>query len=176
MGADGKTAKPGWTEERVEQLKKLWSEGLSASKIADLLGGVTRNAVIGKMHRLRKSGEVPEERAARPKVTRKKTSTAKAPTRPVTAGATALKAAQKVAPERQVNPKPELKLAELPDRGSITNIMDLTQTTCRWPIGDPGEEGFAYCGARAPHDSPYCEHHARIAYQPAGGHRRKASG
>ena len=174
MGADNKTAKPGWTEERVEILKKLWAEGLSASKIAGILGGVSRNAVIGKMHRLRKSGEVSEQRASKPKAPRakRKSAPARSPSRPVTAGATALKTAPKAA-LAQARPKPVIKLAEPPTRGAIDDIMDLTPTTCRWPIGDPGEEGFTYCGAHAPHDAPYCEHHARIAYQPAA---RKASG
>ncbi len=182
MDADNKK-KPGWTEERVEKLKELWAEGLSASEIARVLGGVTRNAVIGKVHRLRLAGRAPARRGkpasgspAKRREPRKKTATQR-PATPVTNGATALKAQKETAPVEAVKAEvAPLSLVESPCEGRITNIMDLTHKTCRWPIGDPTDENFAYCGDNAQPGSPYCEHHARIAYQSATDRRRRASG
>ncbi len=180
MDAD-KKKKPGWTEERVEKLKELWAEGLSASEIARVLGGVTRNAVIGKVHRLRLAGRAPARRAkpstgtnAKRRVSQKKP---QGTATPVTNGATALKARQETVPVEAAKARPApLSLVEPPVKGRITNIMDLTHKTCRWPIGDPGDEDFAYCGDHAQPGSPYCAHHARIAYQPATDRKRRASG
>ena len=184
MDADNKK-KPGWTEERVEKLKELWAEGLSASEIARVLGGVTRNAVIGKVHRLRLAGRAPARRGspspsspgtpAKRRETRQKTETRR-PAAPVTNGATALKAQKESAPVEAAKAETApLSLVKPPAEGRITNIMDLTHKTCRWPIGDPGDENFAYCGDHAQPGSPYCEHHARIAYQPATDRRRRAA-
>src|SRR6186713_2052734 len=88
-----------WTDERVEQLKKLWADGLSASQIASQLGGVTRNAVIGKVHRLNLSGRAkPASNAARPRKARP--TSPHRPSRPMVAGNTALKIHAHPAPRR----------------------------------------------------------------------------
>ncbi len=163
----------GWTEERVEKLIALWTEGLSASKIASILGGVSRNAVIGKAHRLRKQGRL-AARAATATATVATTAKERPPARrprqprpgkPAIAGSTALKAQKQPAPVQEARKKPAMEVVE--STGRITDIMELNRKTCRWPIGDPGEEGFAYCGEHAQEGSPYCLHHSRIAYQPA---------
>jgi len=176
MDAD-KKKKPTWTEDRVETLTKLWGEGLSASVIAKILGGVTRNAVIGKVHRLRLEGRAPARRApATADKTIEVKPPRKAPAAPRTDGAMALK--QEV--EKQAAPAEKtaarVHLVDPPLKGAISNIMELTRHTCRWPIGDPGEENFAYCGSQAGNGSPYCEHHTKLAYQPSSGQRRRANG
>ncbi len=170
-----KKKKPGWTEERVEVLTRLWKEGLSAAEIARELGGVTRNAVIGKIHRLRLSGRAPAHGTAPRKKPAAPKAKAQAPSRPVSRGATALKAREEAAPAPAPKAKPAVAaLVETPQKGRITNIMELTRSTCRWPIGDPGEEGFAYCGCQASTGSPYCEAHARMAYQQPPERRKRA--
>jgi len=176
MDAD-KKKKPTWTEDRVETLTKLWGEGLSASAIAKILGGVTRNAVIGKVHRLRLKGRAPAHRTSS---TANKTIEVKpprkAPAAPRTDGATALKQGAGKQPAPVEKPAAKVRLVDPPLKGTITNIMELTRHTCRWPIGDPGEENFAYCGSRAGNGSPYCEHHTKLAYQPSSSQRRRANG
>lgn len=163
-----------WTEERVELLKKFWNEGLSASQIAGRLGhGVTRNAVIGKVHRLGLSGRVTPQRASRPRP--RKTREPSHPGRPMLpiVGATALKAFPGPEPMMRPEPEPEpIRLVDIP-KGERVNILMLSDRTCRWPVGDPGTEEFFFCG-QSPKSSggPYCDYHARIAYQPLQDRRR----
>jgi len=148
----------GWTDERVELLKKLWQDGLSASQIAKQLGGVTRNAVIGKVHRLGLSGRAAPSKPARPVFK------APRPARPVAQPAAprriAEPAAMTLAPPM---PAPVRYVDEAP--GSAT-VLTLGAHMCKWPIGDPSSDGFTFCGRRQS-DGPYCVEHARVAYQPA---------
>jgi GcrA cell cycle regulator len=163
-----------WTEDRVEVLKKLWNEGLSASQIAGRLGhGVTRNAVIGKVHRLGLSGRVTPQRAARPRP--RKTREPSHPGRPLlaTIGANALKPMHRPEPVVLAEPEPEpIRLVDIP-KGERVNILMLSDRTCRWPVGDPGTDEFFFCG-HTPKMSggPYCDYHARVAYQPLQDRRR----
>ena len=181
-----------WTDERVERLKKLWAEGLSASQIAAQLGGVSRNAVIGKVHRLslpgraKAGGSAPA--AARPK------RPAVAP-RPAAAPAPATLAQE---PQRSQAPRPAVRatgtmvihetqpsnvaLLDEALQPANTNaaspssrrlaLTQLTDRTCKWPIGDPMKDEFHFCGNDAPDTSPYCTFHARLAYQPSAERRR----
>src|SRR5436190_24206461 len=121
-----------WTDERVELLKKLWSDGLSASQIAAELGGITRNAVIGKVHRLGLSGRAksPSSTAARPRKARAHPHMMRV-ARPAMRGNTALAQAF----EYEVEAEPELADNVIPI-GQRRNILELTEETCRWPIGD----------------------------------------
>jgi len=155
-----------WTEERVELLKKLWAEGLSASQVAKQLGGVTRNAVIGKIHRLGLSGRATTNRAprARPAAPR-----AAAPRPQQTA--TARPAAVKETPSLP-DPEPQIQMPVEISPGMLATVLTLTEHTCKWPIGDPGTEGFHFCGHKADAAQPYCTAHARLAYQPAQPRRR----
>jgi GcrA cell cycle regulator len=169
-----------WTDDRVETLKKFWAEGLSASQIAARLGmGVTRNAVIGKVHRLNLAGRAtqPRNTPRAPREPRIGTQRAHAPSMP-TAGATALRPMTRAEAMPRPLPLPEpkpLRLVDLPKDGRIT-ILHLSDKTCRWPIGDPGTEEFCFCGHGPRDGSPYCEYHARMAYQPAQERRmRRAS-
>jgi GcrA cell cycle regulator len=151
----------GWTDERVELLKKLWLDGLSASQIAKQLGGVTRNAVIGKVHRLGLSGRAAPSQPTRP--------TFKAPRapRPTPAPQPRRVEAHAPAPAQPLAPF----IAEEP--GSAT-VLTLGAHMCKWPIGDPATDDFSFCGRRSEADGPYCPSHARIAYQPQ--QTRKRSG
>jgi GcrA cell cycle regulator len=166
-----------WTDERVELLKKLWADGLSASQIASKLGEVTRNAVIGKVHRLGLAGRATTSRV---RVARPRSNVALFPSRSAqvqyrTFGNTALKVAaqpeeQKSATVIALRPLPELEAAP----GGRLSLSDLKECMCHWPIGDPMEEGFHFCGRRKSFGVPYCEHHAAIAYTPAARRRRLA--
>ncbi len=151
-----------WTDERVELLKKLWADGLSASQIAAQLGSVTRNAVIGKVHRLNLSGRAkPASAGPRP---RKPRSSGHRTTRHFTAGNTALKTHAPPAPRRLPAPVP-LEDVVVPISLNVS-LMALTEAMCKWPEGDPGTEGFHFCGHKSWNGLPYCEYHSRIAYQP----------
>jgi GcrA cell cycle regulator len=155
----------GWTDERVELLKRLWAEGLSASQIAAELGGVTRNAVIGKVHRLQLSGRAKSGGGPRPR--RPRAQRAPRAPRTVTIGNTALKLERAPAPRRI--PIEDI-VVPIPLRKSI---LALSEKTCRWPIGDPADEDFSFCGHNPRDSSPYCEYHARVAYQPPMERRRE---
>jgi GcrA cell cycle regulator len=168
-----------WTPDRVETLKKLWADGLSASQIAARLGmGVTRNAVIGKVHRLNLAGRATQPRTAAPRAPREgRPNRPHAPSMP-TAGANALKPMLRAEPMSRPLPLPEpkpMRLVDLSKDGRIT-ILHLSDKTCRWPIGDPGTEEFCFCGHGPRESSPYCEYHARIAYQPAQERRMRRAG
>ena len=153
-----------WTDERVESLKKLWADGLSASQIAAELGGITRNAVIGKVHRLGLSGRAKSPSSGVPRVRKPRSSghMMRVP-RSSMRGNTAL------AYDYEAEPEPEL--IEIPVEQRKT-LLQLTEKTCRWPIGDPGAGEFYFCGGEPANDTPYCSHHSRIAYQPANDRRR----
>lgn len=147
----------GWTDERVELLKKLWLDGQSASQIAKQLGGgVTRNAVIGKVHRLGLAGRAapsrPVKRIAAPVVRPRPAPSAPSAPRMVV-----------VAPTQAANP-PAVRSSS-GERGSV-GVLGLESRMCRWPIGDPTDADFGFCGKPAAPGMPYCEEHAKIAYQP----------
>ena len=161
-----------WTEDRVEVLKKLWAEGHSASQIAKELGGVTRNAVIGKVHRLGLSGRA-------------------TPSRPVKRPPRLARPKPRVQPDGSViTPKPQRVVAEpdlkqvektamlttLPPQpladGEAATILTLRDSMCKWPIGDPADPKFAFCGRKAT-SGPYCAEHAKVAFQPAKKREKK---
>lgn len=167
-----------WNDERVELLKKLWSDGLSASQIAGRLGGVTRNAVIGKVHRLGLSGRATTSRmkSHRPR-TRPQVNTAQS-------GAKRL-----MKPRFAAVGNPALRNLYLGDNEPYTPpaedveiplkerkyIQTLTEACCRWPIGDPQQADFHFCGKKKVAGLPYCEAHARRAFQPPQPRRRDRS-
>ena len=150
----------GWTDERVEDLKKLWLEGHSASQIAKQLGGVTRNAVIGKVHRLGLSGRAAPSKPARPVVAFKPIRTPRAaPAAPVAVGV--VRRCEPVGPGGVIAVPARPEREEAP--GSAT-VLTLGASMCKWPIGDPSSDGFTFCGGRAV-QGPYCQTHAQVAYQ-----------
>jgi GcrA cell cycle regulator len=145
----------GWTDERVELLKKLWQDGLSASQIAKQLGGVTRNAVIGKVHRLGLSGRATPSKPARTVFK------APRPARPATVPSAPRRIAEPVSLSPQ--PSPVRYVEEAP---GLATVLTLGAHMCKWPIGDPALDSFTFCGRRTG-EGPYCHEHCQVAYQPA---------
>jgi len=160
-----------WTEPRVEQLKTLWAEGLSCSHIASIIGeGVTRNAVIGKVSRLRlpKRNKVSAFRAPKPASPRSHTPRfpGKRPAGHVRlVSSTASKPA--TASERALEPDDRPlgldAVFDIPVAQRRT-LVQLTEHTCKWPVGDPLTPDFYFCGGEALEGKPYCAFHARRAY------------
>jgi GcrA cell cycle regulator len=165
-----------WTDEIVEQLKQHWTDGKSASQIASLLGnGLTRNAIIGKVHRLGLAGRAktpssgvsrprrpappPAHRVAGPRLS------ASAPR--IMRGATALAIAPQALTEVD---EQEFESVVLPMSLRVT-IVELKESMCRWPLGDPATSEFRYCGSPTA-SGPYCAYHGGLAYQPVQERRR----
>jgi GcrA cell cycle regulator len=163
-----------WTDERVELLKQHWTEGKSASQIAALLGpGLTRNAVIGKVHRLGLSGRAKSPGLASPRPRPSSPQRAAAPRMAsavprITRGATALA----IAPQALADAEPEAFESVVVPMSLRVTIIELKEAMCRWPLGDPATAEFRYCGSPAP-SGPYCAYHGSLAYQPAQERRRE---
>lgn len=180
-----------WTDERVDLLSRLWLDGKSASQIAAALGGgLTRNAVIGKVHRLGLAGRVKSgapapgaedetslgesgetmEIAAAPRRAAPRTHiTATAPAAAVQ-GNTALVMAE--APAEALKPARAPEEVVVPMSLKVT-IVELRESMCKWPIGDPSSSEFRYCGSPSHAGTPYCQYHGKLAYQPAQDRRRE---
>lgn len=189
-----------WTEERVETLKRMWGEGQSASSIAKELGGVTRNAVIGKVHRLGLSNrnEDPEpapapvvEPVAEPEpVVEEPVAEEPAPEetppaedeeeeeevpafvpvqrRPI------ITAGQPLPPQpsaNEISPEALAEVREVEKKARKLTLMELTERTCKWPIGDPATDKFWFCGLPSVAGKPYCEAHVGVAFQPMSARR-----
>lgn len=154
-----------WTEQRVEDLKRLWADGLSASQIAAELGSVTRNGVIGKIHRLNLQGRI--KRAPRPRAPRQARLSASSFRRPSihslfnTAITPTGMTAEPVVETEIVIPFAQRK-----------TLMQLNDKTCHWPVGDPASPDFFYCGGETYADLSYCVFHCRVAHQPARDRRK----
>jgi len=196
-----------WSDERVDLLKKLWSEGQSASQIAKELGGVTRNAVIGKVHRLglsNRNGSAPaagatpvdeaevetesqvEAEAAAPAsgISTDPAPKPAAPAEPddeeaVTVEAQVrikaiIPAGQPLPPQPSVNeidPEALAKVSEIEKKAKRLTLMELTERTCKWPLGDPATDDFWFCGLPVQPGKPYCEAHVGVAFQPMSSRR-----
>jgi GcrA cell cycle regulator len=195
-----------WTDERVETLKAMWSEGKSASQIAKELGGVTRNAVIGKVHRLGLSNRGPgadrpedamlpgaeplpepeaepipsmTERVAAPEVMDPPRPTPREPVvaqirpKPVAVPGHSLPpqpAGAEMSPEALAN------LEEVAKKARRLTLMQLTERTCKWPVGDPATDDFWFCGLPTVPGKPYCETHVAVAFQPMSARRDRRAG
>ena len=205
-----------WTDERVARLSKLWAEGLSASQIATDLGGVTRNAVIGKVHRLGLSGRAKSTTGGRPK-----RAAAEAPSAPMaggaspaghqsasvasvaaavaqrasanatagghgaaargggghTMGATAFKIEPEFEDETDAEALVEVRHQEAEDvvvpMSKRLTLLEINDHTCKWPTGDPQRPDFSFCGHGTKEGTPYCEFHAKLAFQPPSERRRR---
>jgi len=181
-----------WTDERVETLKKLWMEGLSASQIAGELGeGVTRNAVIGKVHRLKLSARAKTVSAA-PRLRPQQGQTTPirrlgaSPTPSMQPGAlagiikrtvmrTQSVGATALAAEPMIDMEPEAVQATeevVVPKSERISLLRLTESTCKWPIGDPLSADFHFCGGDAEGGKPYCEFHSRRAYHQVEKRKR----
>ena len=155
-----------WTDERVELLKKLWTDGLSASQIAAELGGITRNAVIGKVHRLGLSGRAKSPSSAAPRP-RKPRQTHMLRVRAAMRGNTALAPM----PTTSTSSRNRSRSRTSSRSDSAARLLELNEDTCRWPIGDPASQEFFFCGGKPVTGLPYCAYHSRVAYQPPAARR-----
>ena len=200
-----------WTDERVELLKKMWGEGQSASQIAKELGGVTRNAVIGKVHRLGLSNRAgstaaapaakpdakpakpeakpakPVQAAAKPAAPKKAAPAAAAPepspapTEERAEPRAALHKRKAIIPAGQplppqpstneISPEALAKVNEIEKKAKKLTLMELSERTCKWPVGDPATEDFWFCGLPVQQGKPYCEAHVGVAFQPMSSRR-----
>ncbi|MGH1457761.1 MAG: GcrA family cell cycle regulator [Paracoccaceae bacterium] len=190
-----------WTDDRVELLKKMWGEGQSASQIAKELGGVTRNAVIGKVHRLGLSNRsgggsaakadtakaAPETKAAKPAAKAKPSKPAAAPkAEPATAQKAdepvivphtrkaIIPAGQPLPPQpsaNEISPEALAKVSAIEKKAKKLTLMELTERTCKWPVGDPATPDFWFCGLPVQAGKPYCEAHVGVAFQPMSSRR-----
>ncbi|MGZ3306518.1 MAG: GcrA family cell cycle regulator, partial [Asticcacaulis sp.] len=153
-----------WTDERVETLKKLWQDGHSASQIAKQLGGVTRNAVIGKVHRLGLSGRAAPSTPTRP-MYKPARPTRSVPPPPVHAHSHASPAPHSPVLRREpvvARPPVTAPLVPYVETPGTATVLTLGAKMCKWPIGDPTSESFSFCGRRADDGTPYCVEHARV--------------
>ncbi|MEM9780404.1 MAG: GcrA family cell cycle regulator [Pseudomonadota bacterium] len=188
-----------WTDERVETLKTMWTEGKSASQIAKELGGVTRNAVIGKVHRLGLSNRAqpakaaveaapkpaeapkakPAVKEAEPAPQPKPAAEVSAPKEVVARPKPIVPAGQPLPPQpsqSEITEEQRANLAALEKRARKLTLLQLTERTCKWPIGDPATEDFWFCGHPTQPGKPYCEVHVSVALQPMSSRRdRRAS-
>ncbi len=182
-----------WTDDRVEVLKTMWLDGKSASQIAKELGGVTRNAVIGKVHRLGLSNRTTTNKAkaktAAPKA--KVTPKAKEPAKPKMVEASSTSMSVTIPPRKPIitagqplPPQPSnseisaealAKVATVEIEAKKLSLMELTERTCKWPIGDPATEDFWFCGLSVETGKPYCEAHNGVAFQPMSARRDRRS-
>lgn len=157
-----------WTVERTNLLEQLWHEGLSASQIARKIDGVTRNAVIGKIHRLgisrRTKSSAPSNKDASVQVASGH-SAARLATHHLSAGTRPLS----LLPESGDASEPMLLLPS----DTHTSVLQLNERICKWPIGDPSGPDFHFCGAEAKTNLPYCAAHAKIAYSPPERRRKR---
>ena len=139
-----------WTDEKVEKLKELWKKGHTASQIAGELGDTTRNAVIGKAHRLDLAARAPSKGSGA-SVSRGNKSIRRVP------APTSRKAKfQSILLDKNFEPE------------NPKSLENLTDETCKWPIGHPNEEKFYFCGRKPEGEFPYCKLHVLYAFQPKG--------
>ena len=140
-----------WTDEKVNKLKELWGKGNTASQIAEIIGGITRNAVIGKAHRLNLSAKIKTRAASSNETYNASTEkTNKLIKRGRRSKFKSLIIEKDFEPE---NPK---------------QLEELDENSCKWPIGHPNEKSFYFCGRVSLKDFSYCKLHLLYAYQPKG--------
>jgi len=165
-----------WTDARIELLKQLWGGGASCSQIATALGGVSRNAVIGKVHRL--ALPKPERKPARPLRRARRRPQARftpivhstmgnsgEPGLPARACSIAARARKRARlPRVACTVALDQFNAAIPSEQRRT-LLQLTRSSCRWPVGEPGKPEFFFCGGRVEMGHPYCAGHCDFAYQ-----------
>lgn len=142
-----------WTDEQVDRLQELWAQGLTANEIAKILG-VTKNSIVGKVHRLC----LP----ARPSPIKSKENEATAETHAI------IDSPAEESLQIPAGPKPSAtKPTTSASKGENIRLIDLDSHTCRWPIGDPRDEDFCFCGKKVRTGQTYCDEHSQMAYVKA---------
>ena len=187
-----------WTDEMVEELKKLWAEGVTTGEIGRRLN-ISKNSIVGKVHRLglsgrpspikKKSDSEPKDKSTKPtkqtkekKTTVKETKPAEVKKAPIKETSVEPKKEKTIEPQKVTVPEPkplptitsdeeDIKLAksinipnQTPNKSGNLSLVELDNHTCRWPIGDPKDENFHFCGKKIRLGQTYCEEHAAIAY------------
>ena len=137
-----------WTTEKVDKLKELWSKGHTASQIAEMLGDTTRNAVIGKAHRLDLEARAPSKQSAVPRSRDNK------------------QIKRTAAPTSRKAKFQSILLDKSFESENPKSLEELTELTCKWPIGHPNEDKFYFCGRKPEGEFPYCKLHVLYAFQP----------
>ena len=140
-----------WNEEKISKLKELWGKGSTASQIAEIIGGITRNAVIGKAHRLNLSAKI-KTRSSSSSQTFKNDKAGNDPKQKLGRKSKF----QSLIIEKDFEPENPKKLEELDEQ------------SCKWPVGHPEEKSFYFCGRSSLKDFSYCKLHLLYAYQPKG--------
>lgn len=150
-----------WTEEVVEELKRMWDRGMTTGQIAKALN-VTKNSIIGKVHRLCLT--------ARPSPIKKSDIASKERKNAKNSSTTKEKHKQTKESSAKAATTKETKSVEKPEIVEKTNIplVKLDNHTCRWPMGDPRDDDFCFCGKRIRTGQTYCEEHAAVAYVKPG--------
>lgn len=163
-----------WTDQKIQMLRDMWGHGYSASEIAVRLGGMTRNAVIGKAHRLKLSVGSAASKAASNLPTQSNLGGSVIPTIKASSRKRVMLRPLPVVPTPEtrsyVAPTPTVR--EVLTRGEGIAVTKATDRHCRWPVGDPRSPDFRFCGCTAHEGLPYCIDHARVAYQNVGKRSR----
>ncbi len=165
-----------WTDERVELLRQLWLDGRSASQISAQLGhGLTRNAVIGKVHRLGLAGRAksPSSAASPPRPAPAPRVAPRSSPRSGARGAIHGNVALAMSPEPMLETRPVFQEDVVVPMSLRVTIIELKEAMCRWPLGDPTSSEFRYYGSPSSGAGPYCAHHGKLAYQPVQDRRRE---
>ena len=140
-----------WTDEKVQKLKELWKKGHTASQISEMLGDTTRNAVIGKAHRLNLEARAPSKSSSSSGTSSGQNRIQR---RPSQQPLTRKQKFQSILLDKNFEPE------------NPKSLEELTDETCKWPIGHPNEEKFYFCGRKPEGDFPYCKLHVLYAFQP----------
>jgi|TARA_B100001093_G_C26678707_1_gene949467 GcrA cell cycle regulator len=140
-----------WTEEKVNKLRELWGKGNTASQISEIIGGVSRNAVIGKAHRLNLSAKIKTRTAASNETFEQ-----------------SLHDKKKILKKTRRSKFKSLIIEKDFEPENPKQLEELDESLCKWPIGHPNESSFYFCGRSSLKDFSYCKLHILYAYQPKG--------
>ena len=140
-----------WNEEKVSKLKELWGNGSTASQIAEIIGGISRNAVIGKAHRLNLSSKIKTRNASSSQILDNSSEESNSKQR-----------------QGRKSKFKSLLIDKDFEAENPKKLEELDESSCKWPVGHPEEQSFYFCGRSSLKDFSYCKLHLLYAYQPKG--------